>query len=128
MSDSNATERFTTLCAALTEFEDAAMTIRIEASDTQAREEVWRNAIGDLAREYATEIEGMFTPGQAVEATLERGICEMETDWDYLYNGIPDAPEDTWAYMCGACGWSFRYDRGIKPKYCPECGRKVIDS
>ena len=65
MSDSNATERFTTLCAMLTEFEDAAMAIRIEAFDTQARDEVWRNAISDLAQRYATEIEAMFTPEQA---------------------------------------------------------------
>jgi len=55
------------------------------------------------------------------------GECEMETDWDYLHDGIPDAPEDTWAYMCSACGWSFRYDRGIKPKHCPNCGRKAVE-
>lgn len=58
-------------------------------------------------------------------ATLGAGECEMETDWDYLTDGIPDAPEDTWAYMCSSCDWSFRYDRGIKPSYCPNCGKAV---
>jgi len=53
------------------------------------------------------------------------GTCEMETDWEYLQNCIPSSPEDTWAYRCSTCGWSFRYDRGIKPKFCPECGAKV---
>ncbi len=66
-----------------------------------------------------------LTPKQAITATLGAGECEMETDWDYLQNGIPDAPEDTWAYMCSACDWSFRYDRGIKPSFCPSCGAKV---
>ena len=60
-----------------------------------------------------------------LNAALGSGECEMETDWDYLHGGITDAPEDTWAYMCSACGWSFRYDIGIKPKHCPNCGRKV---
>jgi len=66
-----------------------------------------------------------LTPEQAVAATLGGETCEMETDWEYLQDGIPNAPEDTWAYRCGTCGWSFRYDRGIKPKFCPECGAKV---
>jgi rubrerythrin len=68
------------------------------------------------------------TDWQAIADELNRqigGTCEMETDWDYLHDGIPDAPEDTWAYMCSACGWSFRYDRGIKPKHCPNCGKAV---
>lgn len=60
-----------------------------------------------------------------LNATFGAGECEMETDWDYLTDGIPDAPEDTWAYMCSSCNWSFRYDRGIKPTYCPNCGRAV---
>ena len=64
------------------------------------------------------------TPDELM-AILERGECEMETDYDYLHDGIPDTPEDTWAYKCCACGGSFRYERGTKPNYCPECGRAV---
>lgn len=60
-----------------------------------------------------------------VERAGEDDCCEMEDDWEYLENGIPGAPEDTWAYMCSKCGWSFRYDRGIKPSFCPNCRRVV---
>ena len=51
--------------------------------------------------------------------------CKMETDHDEL-EVIAYSHEDTWAYKCSACDWSFRYDRGIKPNYCPNCGRKCI--
>ena len=51
--------------------------------------------------------------------------CKMETDHDEL-EVIAYSHEDTWAYKCNACGWSFRYDRGIKPNYCPNCGARVI--
>ena len=51
--------------------------------------------------------------------------CTMETDHDEL-EVIAYSHEDTWAYMCSACEWSFRYDRGIKPNYCQNCGRKCI--
>lgn len=51
--------------------------------------------------------------------------CEMETDHDEL-EVIAYSHEDTWAYKCSACDWSFRYDRGIKPNYCPNCGAKVV--
>lgn len=62
---------------------------------------------------------------QAIAATLGSGTCEMETDHDEL-ELIASSHEDTWGYRCSACGWVFRYDRGIKPDYCPNCGRKVV--
>ena len=117
MTDSNATERFTTLCAMLTEFEDAALAIRVEASDTQAREEVWRNAIGDLAQEYANEIEGMYTPEQAIAATLGAGECEAIHDMDY-YRGINGICEGLYCSKCGE-------PLSSKFKCCPWCGAKI---
>lgn len=60
-----------------------------------------------------------------MRATLGNGTCEMETDHDEL-ELIASSHEDTWGYRCSACGWVFRYDRGIKPDYCPNCGRKVV--
>lgn len=35
-------------------------------------------------------------------------------------------PEDTVAFRCGACGFVFRYERGVVPRYCPDCGAKVV--
>lgn len=61
-----------------------------------------------------------FTP------ELGNGTCEMKTSWEIRDElGIADAPEDTWGYRCSVCEWSFRYDRGIRPNYCPNCGAKV---
>jgi Lar family restriction alleviation protein len=61
-----------------------------------------------------------------LNAAMGSGTCEMETSWEIRDElGIMDAPEDTWGYRCSACGCSFRYDRGIKPRYCPECRAEV---
>ena len=118
MTDSNAIELRTTLCAILTEFEDAAMAIRVEASDTQAREEVWRNAIGDLAREYATEIEGMFTPEQA--AMLGAGECEVVMS---STDGLCTDDPKHWFKL--SCGHSFTIDGLEKPVVCAVCWKAV---
>lgn len=68
------------------------------------------------------------TEAEAVEAwnTRAERTCKMETDNDEL-EVIAYSHEDTWAYKCSACDWPFRYDRGIKPSYCPNCGAKVVD-
>lgn len=84
---------------------------------------------GVYCDECDARVGGLFnTEAEAIEAwntRAGRGECELETDYDYLHDGIPDTPEDTWAYKCSACGDSFRYERGIKPNYCPECGKAV---
>lgn len=68
-----------------------------------------------------------MTHDEAVAAWNSRAerTCNMETDHDEL-EVIAYSHEDTWAYKCSVCGWSFRYDRGIKPNYCPNCGCKVV--
>ena len=56
---------------------------------------------------------------------VRRGECHIDYDHDESEN-ISHSPEDTWVYRCSECDYWFRYDRGIKPEYCPNCGRKVI--
>lgn len=56
--------------------------------------------------------------------------CEIESYYDNEelekeQENVEFSPEDTFAYRCTACGGTFRYDRGVKPKYCPKCGAKV---
>lgn len=57
--------------------------------------------------------------------------CEIDSwydkdELDKLQDEVACTPEDTFAYRCTKCGCDFRYDRGTKPKYCPNCGRKVV--
>ena len=68
--------------------------------------------------------EGVRLRDAELNSRAER-TCKMETDHDEL-EVIAYSHEDTWAYKCSVCGWSFRYDRGIKPNYCPNCGCKVV--
>lgn len=58
--------------------------------------------------------------------------CSIESWYDNeelekLQDEVACTPEDTFAYRCTECGHKFRYDRGIKPRYCPWCGREVVD-
>ena len=59
--------------------------------------------------------------------------CKIENYYDNkelesAQEEVGCTPEDTFAYHCTACDGLFRYDRGVKPTYCPECGAKVIDN
>ena len=60
-----------------------------------------------------------LTPEQAVEATVGRGTCH-EVAIDRFFRG------------CGACGYMWEYMYGIgkrvRPNFCPNCGRKVVDA
>lgn len=68
------------------------------------------------------------TPQQAVEATLGRGTC----------HDLVETPEyrDKTEFKCSECGYEysavggFGCDCGDAPdfRYCPNCGRKVVDA
>ena len=57
-----------------------------------------------------------LTPAQAVDATLGRGTCR---------------DVGRYAFVCSVCGWASDEPHhvlgGFWPKYCPECGKAVIE-
>lgn len=61
-----------------------------------------------------------------VERTC-RMVSAFDTDeLDGIQENISFSPEDTLAYRCERCGFDFRYERGLYPSYCPNCGAKVV--
>ena len=89
--------------------------------------------------EFAPEWDG-HTPDQAIEriGKLTRHVpertCHVKhayfndcSDIDNLMEGIAFSPEDTVACICDSCGMNWRFDRGIRPNYCPNCGAKVVE-
>ena len=68
-----------------------------------------------------------FTPEQAIEATLGRGTCR----------DLAETPKygDKTRFECSACGYEysavggFGCDYGDEPdfRYCPNCGREVVE-
>ena len=56
------------------------------------------------------------TPEQAIDATLGRGTCR---------------DVGRYAFVCSECGWASDEPHhvlgGFWPKYCPECGRAVVE-
>ena len=55
---------------------------------------------------------GPLTPAQAIATTLGRGSCK-----------VVSKPCDMWECECGKAWW-----HGGAPNYCPNCGRKVVQS
>lgn len=57
------------------------------------------------------------------------GLCKGECEWVLEHSGTL---YDKW--HCSKCGFLFvepRCDQGytdLEPKYCPRCGRKVVDA
>ena len=56
--------------------------------------------------------------------SCEYGSGDDETD-EYMEE-IAFTPGDTVACHCHTCDTVFRYDRGIIPNYCPNCGARVV--
>lgn len=56
-----------------------------------------------------------------------RMVSAFDTDeLEGIQENISFSPEDTLAYRCEGCGFDFRYERGLYPNYCPNCGARVI--
>lgn len=68
---------------------------------------------------------GSLTPEQAVAATLGPETCRFEQIPEELYDDIECSE-------CGVALWGFHMDiegEGCptRPRYCPNCGRKVVE-
>lgn len=78
---------------------------------------------------HATEVDGginiiacSLTPQQAIDATLGRGTCHAVFEVDAM-----SEDERIGEYVCSECGETFGDGRDQRPRYCPNCGRKVVE-
>ena len=62
-------------------------------------------------------------PEQAVEATLGRGECHIVASATEGLTG--SEPQKFIRFSCGHWVWMHNFEQ---PKFCPECGRKVVTS
>lgn len=58
-----------------------------------------------------------ITPEQAIDATLGRGTCHNESEYPQMF------------FYCSECGCAHKRNRAYvdMPRFCPNCGRKVVD-
>ena len=61
-----------------------------------------------------------MTPEQAVEATVGRGTCHIET----VSADARDWPDNQ---RCDACGGTICMVLPEAPRYCPNCGRRIVE-
>lgn len=66
----------------------------------------------------------------AVEYVPERTCWldgwDADDEMEQAQESVDSTPEDTRAYRCSECDVIFRADRYGKPRYCPECGARII--
>ena len=88
---------------------DYPTTCTVWESDGIVWHGLWRDGCIEL-------IAWQVTPEQAIDATLGRGTCE---------------DVGRYAFVCSECGWASDEPHhvlgGFWPKYCPECGRRVVE-
>ena len=91
----------------------------------------WRDRWGNLLTMLIDDESGMTwdffwlpTPEQAVEATLGRSECKLhECEGSFAAVNRP-----VWCCDCGAFVTQYTDATTYhKPRYCPNCGRKVVD-
>lgn len=79
----------------------------------------------------ATRREQVERIADLIEPEPER-TCQIVSAFDTdeledVQDLIASSPEDTLAYMCKSCGFDFRYERGLYPNYCPNCGARMLN-
>ena len=87
------------------------------------REFFWDFGESGKARASAIGTKGLvqmivtgITPEQAIDATLGLGTCEVEYVSDWM------------GWHCKACDMLWQGLRDQRPRYCPNCGAKVMDA
>lgn len=98
----------------LDEFEHECFMLRVEASETRAKDKVVREAYERIREESA----------QAIAATLGGGECEFVIE-DNMNES--EGMGDVW-FRCTNCDTTFDYyadDWLMKQNYCPHCGFKI---
>ena len=73
-----------------------------------------------------------LTPEQAIAATLGRGTCHMKHSQDECYDEHTGEEWSTHCWKCTACGEKVAggaTSNGVTagPRFCPYCGREVVD-
>jgi rubrerythrin len=72
------------------------------------------DVFGDIEPEDDAKVERLL-------ADLIDPTCHAEQDYDC------DEPVQGRWWRCGACGERFAYERGLSPRFCPNCGAKAVD-
>lgn len=76
-----------------------------------------------VAHEWGCRLQvDMLTPEQAIDATLGRGTCHAVFEVDAM-----SEDERVGEYVCSECGETFNDGHGEFPRYCPNCGREVVN-
>lgn len=68
----------------------------------------------------------LIEPEPERTCTVRQAYFDSDDELYELMDCISSSPEDTVACICDSCGIDWRYDRCIRPNYCPNCGSKVI--
>lgn len=96
--------RTTELQGILDEFEHECYMLRVEASETRARDDVVRNSYERIRDEFVRRIAAMLEPGECEDVSTQDG-----------------------RFICSKCGckvWEDAVDNGML-NYCPDCGLAV---
>lgn len=64
----------------------------------------------------------LIAPAQAIDATLGPGTCHAVFEVDAM-----SEDERIGEFVCSECGETFGDGRYQRPRYCPNCGRKVVE-
>ena len=63
-----------------------------------------------------------LTPAQAIDATLGRGTCHAVFEVDAM-----SEDDRIGEFVCSECGETFGGGRDRVPRYCPACGKRVVE-
>lgn len=78
-------------------------------------------SVAHVLERYADLIEPQERTCRIFQAYGDEG-----EELDHRMEEIAGTPEDTVACICQSCGHEFRYERMVRPRFCPNCGARNV--
>lgn len=75
--------------------------------------------------EYMSRLADLIDP-QERTCRIFQAYGDESEELHHLMEEIACTPEDTVACICQSCGHEFRYERMVRPRYCPNCDARNV--
>lgn len=107
--------------AAIKEWEECGLSIYADISDEADYSQIYDAVFGVFPAEYMCPGDYEELHERLADLIEPTPVCHAEQDYDR------DEPIQGRWWKCDGCGERFIYERGFAPRFCPECGARVVD-
>ncbi len=106
--------------AAIKEWEECGLSIYADISDEADYSQIYDAVFGVFPAEYMRPGDYEELHERLADLIEPTPTCRAEQDYDR------DIRIRVRWWKCKGCGEHFVYERGFAPRFCPECGKRLV--